>query len=819
MPLFSWKSFLRCLAPAQRPVRRRPRPLQLERLESRLVPTVTLHGGPVLANVHVETLFDGSGWNDGGTYFNQTGTLGGFSQFIVNSPYMDMLSAAGYGVGRGTFSQGPIALTDLSEGTTQDSDIQNLIQGYIDNGYVVSPDSNTLYMVFVQPFAVVIKGSQDSANDFFAYHSGFAGHDQSSNPINIHYIVCPYQNNFNGPPYANFSNPIDGITAAASQQLADAVTDPDRWAGTTSWHDDSLKQDIGDVLSGRAVRLDGWAVQEVVAQDDSPLVPVPAWATLSAGHLTVNGTSSGGMIFIGTSEFGGVSVYYAGESIGLRPDDVSSVTVNTAGAGTTIDVEATEAGVPLTIVGGGPNTVFIGGDSGSVQGILGTVNIENPRSADTITVDDSNDTTARTVTLSTLATNPADSEASADPWGQIIGLAPAPINYEYHDTQGMTVQTGSGADRVTVSSLPLSHFNLDAGAATDTLVGPNATNTWQVSGANSGSLDGNFTFSGIENLTGGSGVDVFRMATGGTLTELDGGGGTNTLNYGLDSIAASVNLQTRAATGLNAGHGGGFVRIQSVIGNSMLAERLIGPNSPTLWQITGGNAGSAGPFTFSGISNLQGGTASDTFKFSPAGVISGSIAGGGGSDWLDYSLFTTPVIANLATGTATHVGAGAAGKVTQIQDAVGGNANDLLTGNTLGNILIGGGGNDTITGGSGRSLLIGGVGADTIKGGSADDILISGTTNFDSNHAALMAILSEWRRTDKTYAQRIADLKNGGGLNGSTKLVWGTTVHADATVDTLTGNGGLDWFFANLGPGGILDHLTDRNNGGAEQVN
>lgn len=140
-------------------------------------------------------------------------------------------------------------------------------------------------------------------------------------------------------------------------------------------------------------------------------------------------------------------------------------------------------------------------------------------------------------------------------------------------------------------------------------------------------------------------------------------------------------------------------------------------------------------------------------------------------------------------------------------------------GNALGNILIGGSATNVITGGSGRSLLIGGTGSATIKGGPADDLLIAGTTSFDSNHAAPMSILAEWQRTDKTYAQRIADLKHGGGLNGTTKLIWGTTVHDDDGADTLTGGPGLDWFFANLGPGGVLDHITDRNNGGPEQVN
>ncbi len=51
-----------------------------------------------------------------------------------------------------------------------------------------------------------------------------------------------------------------------------------------------------------------------------------------------------------------------------------------------------------------------------------------------------------------------------------------------------------------------------------------------------------------------------------------------------------------------------------------------------------------------------------------------------------------------------------------------------------------------------------------------------------------------------TDATRIGHIKNGGGLNGSNKLVWGVTVHDNAAsnVNKLTGGaGGQNWFFAN----------------------
>jgi hypothetical protein len=354
----------------------------------------------------------------------------------------------------------------------------------------------------------------------------------------------------------------------------------------------------------------------------------------------------------------------------------------------------------------------------------------------------------------------------------------------------------------------------------DTLVGPDANITWNITGANAGTLGG-VTFAGFENIRGGSQNDAFRFGPAGILGGVvDGGGGFNVLDYSIDGgRAATVNLQTRAASLVHAALPGGFQHIQAVVGSTATSDRLIGTNSPTLWQITSSNAGMAGGVAFSGIENVQGGTASDTFKFSPKGSLSGSLTGGGGGDWLDYSLFTTPVIVNLSTGAASRVAGAATGKVSQVRNVVGGAGNDMLVGNALGNILIGGSATNVITGGSGRSLLVGGTGSATIKGGSADDILIAGTTSFDSNHAALMSILAEWQRTDKTYAQRIADLRNGGGLNGTTKLIRGTTVLDDDGSDTLTGGPGLDWFFANLGPGGVLDHITDRNNGGPEQVN
>src|ERR1700730_18337318 len=55
------KAASRQQASTRRPQRFRP---QLEALESREVMSVTFHGGPIIPNVQVETLFWGNAWRD-----------------------------------------------------------------------------------------------------------------------------------------------------------------------------------------------------------------------------------------------------------------------------------------------------------------------------------------------------------------------------------------------------------------------------------------------------------------------------------------------------------------------------------------------------------------------------------------------------------------------------------------------------------------------------------------------------------------------------------------------------------------------------------
>src|SRR5262249_28478326 len=158
-----------------------------------------------------------------------------------------------------------------------------------------------------------------------------------------------------------------------------------------------------------------------------------------------------------------------------------------------------------------------------------------------------------------------------------------------------------------------------------------------------------------------------------------------------------------------------------------------------------------GSFAFVGIESLTGGTAADSFVFSDGAKVAGSVDGGGDSNTADYSAYTTILLVDLALGIGTGVG----GTGSNIDNVFDGSGNDVLVGNSRANFFAAG---------LGRNLLIGEGGTDTLFGASGDDILIGGSTIYDTNIAALLAIMREWTRSDRSYQQRVADLQFGTGL-------------------------------------------------------
>src|SRR5262249_10622902 len=125
--------------------------------------------------------------------------------------------------------------------------------------------------------------------------------------------------------------------------------------------------------------------------------------------------------------------------------------------------------------------------------------------------------------------------------------------FQLDSTAPVLIDTGTGGATFQVQNLTgAPALTLNGSGGNNTLQGPNSANTWQISGTNSGTLNAAVNFNSIQNLTGGTGNDTFQFQTGGSLTgKIDGGGGTNTLDYSAyqGNILVDLLLNTASLVG------------------------------------------------------------------------------------------------------------------------------------------------------------------------------------------------------------------------------------------------------------------------------
>lgn len=256
-------------------------------------------------------------------------------------------------------------------------------------------------------------------------------------------------------------------------------------------------------------------------------------------------------------------------------------------------------------------------------------------------------------------------------------------------TSNGATTTGSDDDRVregqnaTLNGSDLSD-NLDGTSVSDVLNGFSGNDNIR-------------GFAGDDSLFGGDGNDFLSGGTGNDF--IDGEVGLDTVDYSQEGQGVTVNLSLGTATD-------GFLgtdtlsSIESVIG-SQHNDTLIGSiDSDTL-------AGSGGDDT------LEGRAGNDTLD------------GGAGVDTATYANATGGVSIVL-DGTAESDGDGTLDRLISIENIVGSDFDDAITGNSSANELLGGTGNDTLDGGSGDDQLEGGAGDDVIIGGAGNDAIIGG---------------------------------------------------------------------------------------------
>lgn len=378
-------------------------------------------------------------------------------------------------------------------------------------------------------------------------------------------------------------------------------------------------------------------------------------------------------------------------------------------------------------------------------------------------------------------------------------------------TLATSITAGSGNDTFTLadSGAATQPVTFNGGGGTNSLIGANLNNSWGITAANTGTVQAAGepadSFSNIENLTGGAAADTFAFAnnTASMSGSLNGGPGRNTLDLSARTTAVTVALQS---TGLNnsTAIGGTFSNITSLLGSSATNDMLIGPNAATTWTISSANAGIVNGLTFSGFENLTGGSATDTFAFTGAGSISGSVNGGGGINILNLSRYSSPATINLQTSKATPI----ADTFSNVTSFVGDNATSTLVGDNYShtwNITATNKGTVGAAFFSGFANLTGGAGTDIFR--LANGVSVTGTidggagVNTLNDSAYLTDVAINLRAGTATNVGHIANILDAIGGAGNNILV------GNGLANVLTGNGGNNLI---IGGGGAAT-LTGTN--------
>ncbi len=294
----------------------------------------------------------------------------------------------------------------------------------------------------------------------------------------------------------------------------------------------------------------------------------------------------------------------------------------------------------------------------------------------------------------------------------------------------------------------------------ETFIGNGSKDKFQISGAQTGTIDGN------------SGDDTFQFMTDDATFNgtIEGNLGNDTLDFSsLSSASALVSLTLLGFVDgfdgtvpqiVNGGGGAGFSNINIAIGSNGAGDKLTGRDAVSAWAIGPTkiyqDSGSSRQFTFSGFDSLAGGSVGDTFNIT--GTQSVNISAGAGDDFvvladgaaltgqidggdpttapgdtIDFSAYTTAIEISLSN-------------YTNFESVISGTPNDTLLGSSGDDVFtVSGAGSGTFNGiaFTGFSSLDGLEGNDsftftsnagtltgTIEGGEdSDTVSFSGVTS------------------------------------------------------------------------------------------
>jgi Ca2+-binding RTX toxin-like protein len=373
-------------------------------------------------------------------------------------------------------------------------------------------------------------------------------------------------------------------------------------------------------------------------------------------------------------------------------------------------------------------------------------------------------------------------------------------------------------------------------AADDVLTGNGAPND-MVGGLGNDILIGN---GGADVMIGGAGNDTLVIADTGFL-RVAGGDGIDTLAFsgaitmadadfrridGIERIKLA-NGVTNLTLGAIAAHTVDGLQV-AVDGTAVINAAVTIHGGGFVPALSVNLANDAANVTLEGGSGndlLVGGSGDDFFQ---GGGGADAITGGAGIDTVSYRSSVLAVGVNLATGLGS--GGDAVGDtLTGIENVLGSDQGDILTGNDGANALSGFAGTDALNGGGGDDILDGGLGNDTLDGGTGNDTMIGGAgdDNYFVDSGVDGVVEGVDAGTDTVFTavdlRLAANVENlvlqGGALQGYgnalnnvlTGNAGSNILDGDAGVDVMVGGAGNDAYFVDNGGDVVVENPNEGN--------
>jgi Ca2+-binding RTX toxin-like protein len=403
----------------------------------------------------------------------------------------------------------------------------------------------------------------------------------------------------------------------------------------------------------------------------------------------------------------------------------------------------------------------------------------------------------------------------------------------FENVESFVVSAGDGADTVTGAggagtgaafALPLQIFG---GADNDTLTGGNGDDVIN-GGDGADTIEGG---AGDDVLNGGAGNDTFNEgAAANGSDQFNGGAGSDTVSYALRTNALTIDIEPTSGTADDDGESGENDEvvddIEVVIGGAGNDSITCADTDCTLTggagddTLNGGDGndtlnGGAGDDTLvggDGNDTLNGGDGDDVFDEGSASNGGDVMNGGAGVDVVDYSARTADLTVTMDGAAANDGESGEADNVKgDVEDILGGDGDDTITGNALANVITGGDGDDVLNGGAGNDIFVEGAtdsGSDTFTGGLGID-----TVDYSARTGNLTVTMDGAAADDGLTGEGDdieADVENclgGAGADTITGNALDNRLVGGAGNDVLNGEAGNDQLEGGAG--------NDTLNGGA----